>query len=47
MATMRASGHRLCHMVHDTGMRHGTEGRLQTMFVTGWWMATADANYDS
>ncbi|XBH63964.1 hypothetical protein VPH35_117828 [Triticum aestivum] len=44
---MRASGQRLCQMVHDAGMWHGAEDRLQTMFATGWWMAAVDANYDS
>ncbi|XBI10325.1 hypothetical protein VPH35_137621 [Triticum aestivum] len=44
---MRASGKRLCQMVHDAGLRHGTEDRLQTVFATGWWMAAVDANYDS
>ena len=47
MAAMRASGKRLCHMVHDVGLRHGTEDRLQTVLETGWWMAAVDANYDS
>ena len=43
MAAMRVSGQRLQQMVHDAGLRHGAEDRLQT----GWWMATVDANYDS
>ena len=47
MAAMRASGQRLCQMVHDVGLRHGTEDRLQTVLETGWWMAAVDANYDS
>ena len=47
MAAMRASGQRLCQMVHDAGLRHGTEDRLQTVLVTGWWMATFAASYDS
>ena len=47
MAVMRASGQRLCQMVHDAGLRHGTEDCLQTVLETGWWMATIDANYDS
>ena len=47
MAAMRASGQRLCQMVHDIGLRHGTEDRLQTVLETGWWMAAVDANYDS
>ena len=34
-------------MVHDVGLRHGTEDRLQTVLETGWWMAAVDANYDS
>ena len=34
-------------MVHDAGLRHGTEDRLQTVLETGWWMAAVDANYDS
>ena len=44
---MRASGQRLCQMVHDAGLWRGAEDRLQTVLVTGWWMATVDANYDS
>ena len=47
MAAMRASGQRLCQMVHDVGLRHGTEDCLQTVLETGWWMAAVDANYDS
>ena len=47
MAAVRASGKRLCQMVHDAGLRHGAEDRLQTVFVIGWWMAAVDANYDS
>ena len=47
MAAMRASGKRLCQMVLDAGLRHGTEDCLQTVFVAGWWMASVDANYDS
>ena len=47
MAVMRASGQWLCQMVHDAGLRHGAEDRLQTVLETGWWMATVDANYDS
>ena len=47
MAEMRASGQRLCQMVHDTGLRQGAEDRLQTVLETGWWMAAVDANYDS
>ena len=46
MAAMRASGMRLCQMVHDAGLRHGAEDRLQTVFATGWWMAAVDANYE-
>ena len=34
-------------MVHDVGLRHGTEDRLQTVLETGWWMAAVDTNYDS
>ena len=34
-------------MVHDAGLRHGAEDRLQTVLETGWWMAAVDANYDS
>ena len=44
---MRVSGQRLCQMVHDAGLRHGTEDRLQTVLETGWWMAAFDAIYDS
>ena len=47
MAAMRTSGQRLCQMVHDVGLRHGAEDRLQTVLETGWWMAAVDANYDS
>ena len=47
MGAMRASGQRLCQMVHDVGLRHGAEDRLQTVLETGWWMAAFDANYDS
>ena len=47
MAAMSVSGQRLCQMVHDVGLRHGTEDRLQMVLDTGWWMAAADANYDS
>ena len=47
MAAMRASGKWLCQMVHDVGLRHGAEDRLQTVFATGRWMAAVDANYDS
>ena len=34
-------------MVHDAGLWHGAEDRLQTVLETGWWMAAVDANYDS
>lgn len=34
-------------MVHDVGLQHGTEDRLQTVLATGWWMAIIDARYDS
>ena len=47
MAVMRASGQRLCQMVHDASLWHGTEDRLQTVLATGWWMAAVDAIYDS
>ena len=47
MAAMRVSGQRLRQMVHDAGLRHGAEDRLQTVLETGWWMAAVDANYDS
>ena len=47
MAAMRARGQRMCQMVHDVGLRHGTEDRLQTVLATGWWMAAVDANYGS
>ena len=47
MAAMRASGQRLCQMVHDVGLRHGTEDCLQTVLEIGWCMAAVDANYDS
>ena len=44
MAAMPASGQWLCQMVHDTGMRHGADDRLQMVLETGWWMAALDAN---
>ena len=47
MAAMRASGERLCQMVHDAGLRHGAKDRLQMVLETGWWMAAFDANHDS
>ena len=47
MAAMRVSGQRLRQMVHDAGLRHGTEDRLQMVLETVWWMAVVDANYDS
>ena len=47
MVAMRVSGQRLRQMVHDAGLRHGAEDRLQTVLETGWWMAAVDANYDS
>ena len=47
MVAMRASGQRLCQMVHDAGLRHGTMDRLHMVLATGWWMAVIDANYDS
>ena len=47
MAAMRASGQRLCQMVHDVDLRYVAEDRLQTVLETGWWMAAVDANYDS
>ena len=47
MAAMRTRGQRVCQMVHDAGLLHGTEDRLHTVLATGWWMATVDASYDS
>ena len=47
MAAMRVSGQRLCQMVHDAGLRHGTEDHLETVLATSWGMAAVDANYDS
>ena len=47
MAAMRASGQRLCQMVNDVGLRHGTEDHLQMVLATCWFMAIVDANYDS
>jgi hypothetical protein len=47
MAAMRAIGQRLCQMVHDAGLRHGTEDHLQTVLATSWFMAIVDASYDS
>ena len=34
-------------MVHDAGLQHGAEHRLQMVFATGWWMAAVDGSYDS
>ena len=47
MAAKCTSGQRLCQMVHDVGLRHGAEDRLETVLETGWWMAVVDANYHS
>ena len=47
MVAMLASGQRLCQMVHDVGLWHGTVDRLHTVLETGWWMAAVDTNYDS
>ena len=47
MAVMRVSGQRLRQMVHNAGLWHGAEDRLQMVLETGWWMAAVDANYDS
>ena len=47
MGAMCASSQRLCQMVHDAGLWHGVEDRLQTVLETGWWMAAFNANYDS
>ncbi|KAM3401509.1 hypothetical protein ACQJBY_005939 [Aegilops geniculata] len=47
MAAMHASGQRLCQMVHDAGLWHGTVDRLHTVLATGWWMAAVNASYDS
>ena len=47
MVAMRASGQRLCQMVHDASLRHGTEDHLQTVLATGWFMAIVDACYVS
>ena len=47
MAAMHASGQRLCQMVHDAGLRHGTVDRLHMVLATGWWMAAVDASYNS
>ena len=46
MAAMLVSGQRLRQMVHDAGLRHGTEDRLQTVLAIEWWMAAVDASYD-
>ena len=32
---VRVSDQRLHQMVHEAGLRHGAEDRLQTVFVTG------------
>ena len=47
MAAMHTRGRRLCQGIPDTRLRHGPQGRLQTLFVTSWWMAAVEANYDS
>ena len=47
MEAMSASISRLCQMVHDAGLRHGTMDCLHTVLATGWWMAAVDASYDS
>ncbi|KAM3256288.1 hypothetical protein ACQJBY_049028 [Aegilops geniculata] len=47
MVAMSASSQRLCQMVHDAGLRHGTMDRLHTVLATGWWMVAIDASYDS
>ncbi|KAM3330813.1 hypothetical protein ACQJBY_027122 [Aegilops geniculata] len=47
MAAMCASSQRLCQMVHDAGLRHGTMDRLNMVLANGWWMAAVDASYDS
>ena len=47
MAAMRVSSQRLRQMVHDAGLRHGAEDRLQTVLEMSWWIAAVDANYDS
>ena len=47
MAAMRASGQRLCQMVHDAGLRQGTVDHLHTVLAIGLWMAAVDASYDS
>ena len=47
MEAMSASINQLCQMVHDAGLRHGTVDRLHTVLATRWWMAAADASYDS
>ena len=36
MVAMLMSGQRLCQMVHDAGLRHGTKDHLQTVSETGW-----------
>ena len=47
MAAMLVSGQRLRQMVHDAGLQHGAEDRLQMVLETGWWMVAFDANYNS
>ena len=47
MEAMSAGISQLCQMIHDAGLRHGGEDRLQTVLATGWWMAIVDASYDS
>ncbi|SPT17158.1 unnamed protein product [Triticum aestivum] len=47
MVAMSTSSQRLCQMVHDAGLRHGTMDRLHMVLATGWWMSPVDASYDS
>ena len=47
MEAMSVGINRLCQMVHDTGLWHGTEDPLQRVLATGWFMAIVDAIYDS
>ena len=47
MVAMLMRSQWLRKMVHDAGLRHGVEDRLQTVLETSWWMAAVDANYDS
>ena len=47
MASMDASGSRLCRIVQDAGLRPRTAQRFQTVLVTAGVVALADAGFAS